>query len=65
MLWFWYFWMIRPVSSSVLNEFMRMNGTLHLSESGRGADAERTGQWLASGDLAGTDKRNSLAELRC
>jgi hypothetical protein len=27
-LWFWYFWMIRAVSSSVLNEFMRMNGTL-------------------------------------
>jgi hypothetical protein len=28
MLWFWYFWMIRAVSSSVLKEFMRMNGTL-------------------------------------
>lgn len=30
MLWFWYFWMIRAVSSSVLNEFMRMKGTLTL-----------------------------------
>jgi hypothetical protein len=28
MLWFWYFWMIRAVSSSVLNEFIKMNGTL-------------------------------------
>ena len=30
MLWFWYFWIIRAVSSLVLNEFMRMNGTLTL-----------------------------------
>jgi hypothetical protein len=28
MLWPWYFWMMRWVSSSVLNEFMRTNGTL-------------------------------------
>lgn len=30
MLWFWYFWMILAVSSSVLKEFMRMKGTFTL-----------------------------------